>query len=91
VRAATVVRAKIARHLDRLLADGGVLFLPSAPGPPPAAGPEPGLGLGPTVGAGSEPGDTLGAAETFRTAQLRLTTVAGLGGLPQVTLPVVGV
>ena len=27
--------------------------------------------------------------EAFRTAQLRLTTAAGLGGLPQVTLPAV--
>lgn len=68
-RAANEVRARMTADLDRLLAGGAVLCLPTAPT------------LAPARNASAED------LESYRARTLCLTCIAGLAGLPQVTLP----
>lgn len=68
-RAATEVRTHMTAELDRQLADGAVLCLPTAPT------------LAPSRNASAE------ELEAYRARTLCLTCIAGLAGLPQLTLP----
>jgi len=67
--AASSRREDIARRLDRLLADGAVLALPTAPG----------IAL--------RQGADAAEVDDFRARALAILCIAGLGRLPQVTLP----
>ncbi len=69
-------RAELAARLNRLLAEGAVVVLPSAAGAAPLRDP---------LVAG-EP-DAMAANELVRTHTLRLTSLAGLTGAPVVGLP----
>jgi Asp-tRNAAsn/Glu-tRNAGln amidotransferase A subunit and related amidases len=83
---ATKTRARAIEHLNRLL-DGSIVCLPSAPGIAP---------LNSTSGAALCPRATTrcraatrrrAATEQFRDRALCLSSPAGLGGLPQLSLP----
>lgn len=65
------LRARIRGKLVELLAEDGLLAIPTAPGPAPL------LGL-----HGLE-------AEAYRAKTMQLSCIAGLSGLPQVTVPVI--
>lgn len=67
--AAQMIRTQLAEHLDKLLAEDGVLCIPSSPS----------IALQKDTG-----GEEL---EKFRGRALALLCVAGLAGLPQVSLP----
>lgn len=63
-------RNRIGYHVDGVLGEDGVLWMPTAPGPAPRIG-----------AAAAEVDD-------FRARLLSLTCIAGLAGLPEVTLPI---
>ncbi|MBI5534046.1 MAG: amidase [Deltaproteobacteria bacterium] len=63
------VRARVGERLEAFLQGGGVLCLPTAPGPAPLRG------------------ESEHDSESFRARTQQLTCIAGLAGLPQVTLP----
>jgi amidase len=69
VEAARAQRAALSQRLDRLLADGALLLLPSAPCPAPR------------IDA------SMAEHERIRAQVIGITSIASLGGLPQVSLP----
>jgi amidase len=69
VEAARAQRAALSQRLDRLLADGALLLLPSAPCPAPR------------IEA------SMAEHERIRAQVIGITSIASLGGLPQVSLP----
>ena len=64
------VRRDLRAHMMQVMGEGGVLMLPTAPGPPPTSEESPEV------------------VTDIRARILRLTSIAGLTGFPQVNIPI---
>jgi amidase len=70
VEEANKIRSDLRAHMLEIMGEGGVLMLPTAPGPPPTSAESPEV------------------VTDIRGRILRLTSIAGLTGFPQVSIPI---